>query len=76
MKKLNSVTTDGMPSMIENKKGFIQRLISDSECNKMLINLSLHHSSKCVVLQVKFKSRSYNDTSDRNSKLYSSQFIG
>lgn len=52
MKKLISVTTDGVPSMVGNKKGFVQRLISDPECNKMIISYHciIHQSVLCCKL--------------------------
>ena len=52
MQKLISVTTDGAPSMIGNKKGFVQRLKSYPKCNNMMISYHciIHQSVLCCKL--------------------------
>ncbi|XP_060845753.1 general transcription factor II-I repeat domain-containing protein 2A-like [Rhopalosiphum padi] len=54
MKKLILLTTDGAPSMIGNKKGFVQRLINNPKCNNKIISYHciIHQSVLCCKLNL------------------------
>ncbi|XP_060846419.1 general transcription factor II-I repeat domain-containing protein 2-like [Rhopalosiphum padi] len=54
MKKLISLTTDGAPSMIGNKKSFVQRLINNPKCNNKIISYHciIHQSVLCCKLNL------------------------